>query len=372
MSDDKMLSKETNELDNQLTQHLRYLYNTKLDDMQSLTHIRERLLRNSKESLPVIDSLINITELPHERQRPRSPLYHAHPTWRSRASLSQRILQLVAVLLVAVITGAFAIVLTISHASLGGKTSSSLLRPGWQQVAVYSGKGNSTLTGLKRSLPSIWATSITCTGDGAVNITMAGVDTEDQQDTDSCQYPLLTLSQPTSFLYNESSTTVIQTIKVTAHATTSWQLHLLEAIHQPTFHLGAEWKMVGGTVSGGGIEFTRNGQGGEWFPQSSPTMVQVAISRGGEHMSAQTWSILTICFGSGKSHIQLSPDVGNLPLPTCDGQPKLTTLRFPKSTSVKDMNVYASGDIIWSAGIAACTNESKCQHIPALPVPLAS
>ncbi len=364
MSDDKMISKETNEPDNQVTQHLRYLYNTKSDDMQSLAHIRERLLRNSKESLPAIDSLINIAEVMHETQNPHAPLYHAYPTGRSRASWSQRTLQLIAVLLVTIITSAFAIVLTLNHSSSGGV----LPRPGWQEVAVYSGKGNSTLTGLKRSLPSIWATSVACTGDGGVTIVMSIDGAEDQLGTDDCQIPLLTLRQPTTFSYNQSSAVVIQTIKVTARATTSWQLYLLEAVQQPTFQLGAEWKMTGLAASGSGMGLTRNGKDGKWVSQSSPTMSEIDISGGDVHTSSQTWGILTICFGSGKSHIQLSPDVGNLPLPACDGQPRLTTLRFPTSTALYSMKVYSDGDMIWYAGVAACTDEARCQHIPALHV----
>ncbi len=365
MSDDKMISDGTNELEDQVTHHLRYLYHTKSDDMQSLALIRERLLKNSKESLPAIDSLKNTPELPYERQMLPERLLPAHPSWRNRTRWSQRMLQLVAVLLVAAITGAFAIVLTFSHTSSGGAIA---LRPGWQQVAVYSGKGNTTLTGLKQSLPQLWASSVTCTGDGAVNITMSGIGAlEDLEGTDSCQFPQLTLSQPISFSYNESSTVVIQTIKVMANANTSWQFHLLQATRQPTFHLGSEWK-VGGEASSNGITFTKNSPDDQWHSVSMPKGTIMQVSTEYVNAPTQTWAILTICFGSGKSHIQLSPDIGNIPLPTCNGQPELTVLRFPAATTVDTMTIFAEGDIVWNASIASCIDEARCQQVPALHV----
>jgi hypothetical protein len=366
MSDDKMVSDGTNELEDQITHHLRYLYNTKAEDMQSLAHIRERLLKNSKESLPAIDPLKNTPELPYEGQMPPVRLCPARPAWKKRTVWSQRLLQLVAVLLVAAITGAFAILLTVSHTSSGGNIA---LRPGWQQVAVYSGKGNSTITGLKQSLPQIWASSLTCRGDGAVNIAMSGMGVLESQDgTDSCQFPQLTLSQPISFSYNESSTVVIQTIKVTANANTSWQFHLLQATKQPTFHLGSEWKVNGGEGSDNGITFTKNAPDDQWHRQSMLKGATMQISVGDTGTSMRTWAILTICFGSGKSHIQLSPNVGNIPMPACDGQPELTVLRFPTATTVDTMTVFAEGDIVWNASMASCTDEARCQQVPALHV----
>src|SRR5260370_24921234 len=169
-------------------------------------------------------------------------------TWPSRLSL------LASVFLVTVVAGSLALLLIRIHqGGLGSGSGVFTLRPGWAVAASYSGTGSKTISGRDIvEVPRLWGSDYACTGSGKLDIQLTGIAlTGEREDdylgTDKCSTPTTTVAPLGLSL--DSSSLRIQTIKVTANASTVAHLLLVEATMQPTLTLGPEW--IQGLAIGG-------------------------------------------------------------------------------------------------------------------------
>src|SRR5258708_26040805 len=153
-------------------------------------------------------------------------------------------------------------------------------------------------------------------------------------------------------IYLNSSSLRIQTIKVTADASTVWHLLLVEATMQPTLTLGPEW------IQGIGV-------GGVDSPGPTRADGQVTTSNG-QTLGSKTWGIVSVCFGTSHSYVQLSdnynqvPDVRRINLPPCDGQTTLQVVHYAAATTVNSFIVYITAKRVCHVQILVSADERKC------------
>src|SRR5260370_12876709 len=272
-------------------------------------------------------------------------------TWPSRLSV------LAAVLLVTVVAGSLALLLIRIHqGNLGSGTGVFTLRPGWAVVASYSGTGSKTISGRDIEAPRLWGYDYACTGSGKLDsqltgIALTGEREDDYLGTDKCSTPTTPVAPLGLSL--DSSSLRIQTIKVTANASTVWHLLLVEATTQPTLTLGPEW--IRGLAIGG-------------VDSHGPARAdgQVTTSNG-QTLGSKTWGIVSVCFGTSHGYVQLSdtynqvtPDVRKINLPPCDGQPSLQIVHYPPPTTVNSFIISITGESVCHVQIVGCADERKC------------
>jgi hypothetical protein len=363
MLEDREAPGELDEQDRQIAAYLQRIYDTRAEDAQSLARIRERLQKISTGTLPVSDPVTTPEAAPATRVRSRHtsgsdmPIRLIHSTFREGKTWPSRLSVLAAVLLVAVVAGSLALFLIRIHqGNLGSGTGVFTLRPGWAVVASYSGTGSKTISGRDIEAPRLWGYDYACTGSGKLDIQLTGIAlTGEREDdylgTDKCSTPTTTVAPLGLSL--DSSSLRIQTIKVTANASTVWHLLLVEATTQPTLTLGPEW--IRGLAIGG-------------VDSHGPARAdgQVTTSNG-QTLGSKTWGIVSVCFGTSHGYVQLSdtynqvtPDVRRINLPPCDGQTRLQVVHYTAATTVNSFIVYITGKSVWHVQIVGCADERKC------------
>lgn len=364
MLEDRQAPEELDEQDRQIAASLQRIYNTRAEDAQSLAHVRERLQEISAGTLPVSDPVTTPGTAPAARARSRHtggaemPLRPIHPTFREGKPWQRRLSVLAAVLLVAMVVGSLAfLLLRIRQGNLGSGTGVFTLRPGWAVVASYSGTGSKTISGRDIvEVPRLWGSNYACTGSGKLDIQLTsifltGERGDEDLSKDNCSTPTTTVA-PLA-LYLASSSQKIQTIKVTAGASTVWHLLIVEATTQPTLTLGPEW--IPGLAIGA-VDSPAPVEGGGLITKSK-----------GQTLQSKTWGIVSICFGMSHGYVELShgygqltPDARRVNLPPCDGQTRLQVVHYPSATTVNTLRVYMTGESVWLAQILGCADEQKC------------
>jgi len=360
MLEDREAPEELDEQDRQIAAYLQRIYDTRAEDAQSLARIRERLQKISAGTLPVSDPVTTSEAAPATRVRSRHtsgadmPFTLIHSTFREGKTWPSRLSVLAAVLLVAMVAGSLAFFLIrIRQGNLGSGSGVFTLRPGWAVVASYSGTGSKTISGRDIvEVPRLWGYDYACTGSGKLDIQLI---TGDQGDyflgKDKCSTQTTTVAPLGLSL--DSSSQKIQTIKVTADASTVWHLLIVEATMQPTLTLGPEW--IRGPAIGG-------------VDSHGPARADERVTTSnGQTLGSKTWGIVSVCFGASHGYVQLSdnynqvtPDVRRINLPPCDGQTRLQVVHYAAATTVNSFIVYITGKSVWYVQIVGCADERKC------------
>lgn len=250
-----------------------------------------------------------------------------------------------AVLLVGMLIASLVVVL---HLRQGSQVAGNpfVLRPGWKQVALYSGTGNKTITGLKIALPQLYGYASNCVGSGSLSMKLTGENTLIDLGQTPCQPALSTNPAPRSLSFNLSPPH-IQTITVKADAAISWFLLISELTPQPAPISGSGWA----TSMGMGDDST-----------SAVGEVGDVYDAAGHKIQPKTWAIVIACIGTGKGNVQLTPNVLHTNLSPCDGQPRLVVVhnRFP--TRVTEVQVWVTGNISFFMQMLGCADENQCGH----------
>lgn len=364
MLEDRQAPEELDEQDRQIAAYLQRIYDTRTEDAQSLARTRERLQKISAGTLPVSDPVTTPEATPATRVHSRHtsgsdmPFRLIHSTFREGKTWPSRLSVLAAVLLVAMVAGSLAFFLIrIRQGGLGSGSGVFTLRPGWAVVASYSGTGSKTISGQDIvEVPRLWGYDYACTGSGRLDIqltsiSLAGERGDEYLGTDNCSAPTTTVA-PVGFSL-DSSSQKIQTIKVTAGASTVWHLLIVEATTQPTLTLGPEW------IRGPAI-------GAVDSPGPAGGVGPITKSNG-QTLQSKTWGIVSVCFGTSHGYVQLrhdvgsvSLDIGRVNLPPCDGQTRLQVVHSAAATTVNRFMVYITGDSVWYVQIVGCADERKC------------
>ena len=274
-----------------------------------------------------------------------------HSTLREGKTWPGRLSVLAAVLLVAVVAGSLALfLLRIHQGGLGSGSGVFTLRPGWAVVASYSGTGSKTISGQDIvEVPRLWGEDYACTGSGKLDIQLTSISLtgergDEYSGKDKCSTPTTTVAPLGLSL--DSSSQKIQTIKVTADASTVWHLLIVEATMQPTLTPGPEW------VNDIGLGGSGSGRYGSQFGN--------VIQANGLAIGSKTWGIEYVCFGSGHGYAQFTPDGGRMSLSPCDGQVRLDRVHYSVATAVQSILVTVTGDVLWVAQVLGCIDEHKC------------
>ncbi len=277
------------------------------------------------------------------------PIILLPPIARRQRAWQRRLSALVAVVVLLALVGTLALLFLQHGQSTGGIFQ---IRPGWQQIALYSGTGNKTITGLHLQLPSMWGSAFTCIGSGGVDVKTTGPLFTGVGGTNDCQaidhHPVA----PTGFEFDVTPHAEIQTMTVKADEHTRWYLLFVQKVPQPSFTLGPGW------ASWGGIGGTGNGRMSNAI---LPPPYQASL-----------WGAVFVCTGSGTGTIQFT-EMGEsdpsgsegIQTPPCDGQPRLITIQYPYPTAMRAFAVNMQGSAIYYANILACTDEGRCQSTPA-------
>jgi len=204
MQQDKHTNGGMNDHDQQIVLDLERMLDTRNEDAQSLLRIRERLLKLSEGSLPVSEldhtaitpiKTVKVRSLSTNKTNKRSIYSHFD---EGRAWL-QPLSAIAAVLMVAILVGSLALLLTYLRQSTTGNGSRVFSqRKGWTQLVMYSGKGNKTLTGLNLVLPGLWGDAVTCVGSGKLDIELTGVGMTSFLGKTPCDANLSSLATPQS------------------------------------------------------------------------------------------------------------------------------------------------------------------------------
>jgi hypothetical protein len=254
---------------------------------------------------------------------------------RWRRGWSQRLSLVAAVLLLTVLVGSMALLFHRSPSPPASDTPFRL-RPGWTQLAEYSGVGSQTINAQDIDLPRMYGYAYGCVGSGKLTIKINSLRTNSIWDigSDKCN-TALPITSPNTFSFDNTAAGTLDTITVTADAHTRWFFQFTAAPQQPTLTLGTEWTQQSG------------GSG------------QVSTAYHDETSSYKTWGIVFICFGTGNAYFTFTPDVGKLMLPACDGQPHFKVVHF-SAPHIFDAALTVTGNILWSFTSFGCTNEEQC------------
>jgi hypothetical protein len=249
------------------------------------------------------------------------------------------VMALAAVLLVGVLVGGFAL-LTTRNAGVGASPFS--LYRGWTQVALYQGTGSQTISIGNLQMPRIWGYAYTCKGSGSVDITMKGPAYTGETGTDQCTSAAKISPMSLSLMLAPVD---LQTLKVTANASTRWSFQIVEEAVQPSWPLRtSSWA-------------SDIGLGGSWTDHSLVRAdVLPLYNEAGQQFVPKVWGLLFVCIGTGHGAVRLSPGAETINFPACDGQPKFTPLRYPIGTQVKEIQVTPMGNMLWSALLIGCTS----------------
>ena len=351
MLENKDASDDTREQNAQIVPYLQRIYNTQAVDTRSREHIRERLLKLAASSLPISEEGTSLETTPAiavQSQRTKEVnMQLIRSALHERKSWPQRLSAIAAAALVAIVVGALVLLFVQARQSnLGGGTGVFKVRPGWTQVALYSGTGSKTISKQDIQLPQVWGLAYTCVG-SKFHMDLTGPGTIKSIGNDQCPSTPTTLLSPQSLNFVTLTPGRIQTIKVTANASTTWYVQIVREVPAPIFTPGSDWVPsigIGGTGD--------SNPSGNVSPVTKPN---------GQVIHPKTWGIVFVCIGTGRGYIQLTPDTGRINLPTCDGQPRLKVVRYRYATDVQNVQAFINGsDIVWTAQLMACANEQKC------------
>src|SRR5579864_762711 len=81
---DELTTEESNEQNRELIEGLQRVYDTQVEDAQSLERIRAKVLQNGAGSLPLARPASVIQLLPtspQKRRKKEPPMHITHPTW---------------------------------------------------------------------------------------------------------------------------------------------------------------------------------------------------------------------------------------------------------------------------------------------------
>ena len=151
MLQDKHTNGDMNDQDQHIALDLERMLDTRNEDAQSLLRIRERLLKLSEGSLPVSEldhteiapmKTVKFRSLTTSRTNKRSGYSH----FDEGKGWLQPLSAIAAVLIVAILVGSLALLLTyLRQGTTGNGSRVFSQRQGWTQLVMYSGKGNKTL-----------------------------------------------------------------------------------------------------------------------------------------------------------------------------------------------------------------------------------
>ena len=246
MLEDKHTNGDMNDQDQHIVLDLERMLDTRNEDAQTLLRIRERLLKLSEGSLPVSEldlkaiapmKTVKVRSLITNRTNKRSIYSH----FDEGKGWLQPLSAIAAVLMVAIIVGSLALLLSyLRQGTTGNGSRVFSQRQGWTQLVIYSGKGNKTLTGLNLALPHLWGDALTCVGSGKLDIELTGAGMTSFLGKIPCDAKLSSLVTPQSITFEVSTPTPqIQTMKVTADADTAWYIEISQAKAQPTLTIGS-------------------------------------------------------------------------------------------------------------------------------------
>jgi hypothetical protein len=251
----------------------------------------------------------------------------------------RRVMALVAVLLVGVLVGGFAL-LTTRNGGVGAGAFS--LYRGWTQVTLYQGTGSQTIAIGNLQMPRLWGYAYACEGSGSLSIRMIGTAYTGETGTDKCTSAASVSPMSLSLMLKPVD---LQTIKVTANVSTRWSFQIVEETVQPSWPLRtSSW--ISGTGAGGG------------WNNSTPLRGNVLplYNEAGQQFVPKVWGLLLVCIGAGHGSVQLNPGGGTISFPACDGQPKFTPVRYSAATQVDEFQVNVTGNMLWSVLIIGCTS----------------
>lgn len=252
-----------------------------------------------------------------------------------RKGWPQRLSAIAAVLLLTVLVGSMALLFQRSIGPFGSSAGEFHLRPGWAQLAEFSGTGSQTIKAQGVTLPRMYGTAYGCSGSGHVRIKMTSLRGNHILDSYAECNGTLPIASPQTFSFDNIAAGRLDTITITADAQTRWFFQFTQAIEQPTLTLSTQWTQESGSSSQGnsGVD--------------------------DETVSFKTWGIVFICFGSGSASLTFLATGEKITFPACDGQPHLNVARF-NVPSKFNVSVTAPADMLWSITSFGCTNEERC------------
>lgn len=243
------------------------------------------------------------------------------------------------VILVFVLVAVGLLPLLLKH-DQGSRISNISLRPGWQTIISYSGRGSAVITGQHILLPHVYGEGLWCQGGDAVHIAISGA-TKMVLGIDTCDAARSSVS-PQSIALSLQSEKSIQTVTITAAPSTMWRLDFLQEVRAVTVPIGPEWREV---INIGGVDTRAS-----------------AMPSGGT-TPAKRWSIVGVCVGDPGAQIdaQVIPPPGKSISLSCDGIPHLAPVRYTSPTTVQEMHVTPAGKhVIFSTTLVTCANE-QCE-----------
>lgn len=357
---DELTTEESNEQNRELIEGLQRVYDTQVEDAQSLARIRAKMLQNGAGSLPLTQPAPVIQLLPtspQKRRKKEPPMHIAHPTWFEEKPWQRRLSLIAAVILVAVLVGS--LVLLLAHRQQSN-TAKPLLRPGWTQVAQFSGSSSKTFTPQHIILSTLWGSSIGCTGNGRIEVELVRTQpdkvsrvhtTTTDNTTSECQSTTPETMQEPFSIFLESSTQTLDTIKVTVTSgSLNWYIRIANADVTPAPVVAQFTAPNSGWLGGGGKGGSGSGLESLGFGNG-----KVVVSK--------TWAVVMLCIGNSTVHIQFQPTVkgSGVANPVCDGQPKVSIVHYPRALILQEVVVTADAGVPWSMYIFACTDEHACQ-----------
>jgi hypothetical protein len=350
MSEENLLPEEMSDQGQAIVQDLRHLYNTALEDQQSLARIRARFLQKSASELPIAaisaEEPLSIIEQTTSHKTGKSSLAQK---WQAQQPWIRRLNLLAALLLAAVLVGSLVLILAQSRQT---NVSSTLFRTpfqsqsGWHTMFSYSGTGSKTITDLSITLPQLYKLRVNCVGGDKVDVSLESMGYKNATGLDPCTNELYSRPSPTSYSYDLVSRP-IHTITVTAQSQTTWYLQIDRADTQPNFTLQPFWHelaAMGGTTT---TSFTSTGQ-------SNP--------------DAKTWGIVIMCQGHGSGAIQFTPDIGNIQVTSCSMQPTLLVVHYPYKTAVTKVTITIIKSAWFDMHLLSCQDDVQCRLLPSAPI----
>lgn len=265
-----------------------------------------------------------------------------------RRSWQQRLVVLVAVLVIALLVGTSVLVFIRSRPSTVVSGSDLFTLPNtWKQVAFYSGTGSKIISGINVELSSVWSNTVSCVEKGKIDLHIEGL-----QDSGNIQYSSDVTNEciatqghiPISPILEPWSTT-IQTITVIADPSITWYIQFAAAKSPLTFAPSSQWVLAASLGESGSME----------------TNVLPPLTRNGQAFQTTKWALALICIGTGSGSAQLDASVNQFPLPVCDGQVSLHPIDYASPTQIQRMQVTTTGNILWSSALFACANTDTTQ-----------
>ena len=346
LEDNDLLPVERDEHNQQLIADIRHSYINR-EDKQSLTRIRERLVRNVAGSLPIPDPTVKIpTQTTRSRQERSTDMHFIHTDFCEGKTRHQQLGTLAAAVLVTLLVGSLATVLYIRlHQSVLG--SQPPLSYGWKQVATFSGTDSKTITHLNIQLTALWGSSIGCVGKGDIkfelvetyNNLVSGCTVDTPSAMNSSTTPQL---EPQVFQFSSPSRRTIHTIKVTVSGSLTWYVRLASADVARMPFLNTLATPLGVGASGG--------------PDA------ISTSSGFANAS-KTWGLIMQCAGKGVFQVALfSPGGQGVDAP-CDGKTHFSIIHY--STVTQPLSVKARITVNGEAfvEVVVCQNEQKCSTL---------